>query len=101
MTLNLAKQDITDKKSFFRTQLNHDEGFFSMIQISNDATRVFDNKQYKGSLLDIDTFKEFNNSDRFEGNENNNIEIAHDYIKKLFVEILKDEFIESLKPTWK
>ncbi|GAJ20837.1 unnamed protein product, partial [marine sediment metagenome] len=77
---------LTDNNSFFRIEITHDD-FTSNLQIGNNITQ---NKRI-GSIIDIDTFKSFKDSEFF-----NEMEViinrGHEFEKSLFYSLLREEF---------
>jgi hypothetical protein len=78
-----------------------DEGFYNVIQFYNNVN--YNNVKTKeitvGSLIDIDTSKEYSDSYFLEHLEDE-LNIGHDKNKKLFVATLEPDFLESLNPQY-
>lgn len=77
-----------------------DSNFDNTIQFSNNAVvNLGTPKQKNGSIIDIDTFRDY--SDKyFLDNIEEEIEKAHQCEKTLFFSLLKPEFIDSLNPQY-
>ncbi len=75
-----------------------DRDFDNTIQFSNSAMlNVNLPSQKNGSIIDIDTFREYNDNCFLE-NIVTEIENAHKTEKTLFFSLLKPDFIKSLNP---
>lgn len=84
---------IKDNNKYIRTEINQDD-HIHILQISNNA--LSDTK--KGSIIDIDTVIENNEID-FE-HLDDYLNVLHESSKSLFFDLLKDEFIETLNPSY-
>ena len=76
-----------------------DSGFIKILQVGNAVNIVTNNKHRTGSIIDIDCIYNFDNENFFEiytGLVNK----AHDMGKRLFFDLLSDDFINSLKPEY-
>lgn len=78
-----------------------DGEFINTLQFSNNATYTsnIDFQEFKGSLIDIDTSREYQD-DYFLSNMKEEINKAHLCEKRLFFSLLKDDFIKSLNPDY-
>jgi uncharacterized protein (TIGR04255 family) len=88
------------EKTTFTTLLTEGD-FNQLLSLNNDAVLTSQNpprEEKRGSTVDIDTFtmKEFPS---FEG-VSQIIEEGHALEKKLFFSLLKEDFLESLNPTY-
>lgn len=101
LTIKLELQDSTYslKNSLIRSVIEDVDGFVHTLQISNDAQYNNNEKNTSGSIIDIDTFKEFRMND-ITNYDNSNINTAHDLEKKLFFSLLKDSFLKELSPKY-
>ncbi len=86
------------KNTVIRTEIEKD-GFLNTLQIANNATQVIDNQKKIGSIIDIDTFKEYGNKE-FLDNYKDSIEAGHLIEKDVFFNLLKPDFLNSLKPSF-
>lgn len=105
--VNFVEGDIKDllKMSFqlddntfntlnIRTKIDKD-GFSNNLFFSNDT--FF--KQKKGSMIDIDTSKEYND-DSFVNNIESELQNAHQCEKELFFSLLKEELLQRFNPKY-
>ncbi|GAH57638.1 unnamed protein product, partial [marine sediment metagenome] len=94
LKIDLHGKFLTDNNSFFRTEITHDD-FTSNLQIGNNITQ---NKRI-GSIIDIDTFKSFKDSEFF-----NEMEViinrGHEFEKSLFYSLLREEYLNTLNPVY-
>lgn len=98
MSFNMT-EGYNTKNIQITTQVN-DYNFDSTIQFSNTAVMNANTpNSLTGSIIDIDTFKEYNGTD-FIDNLEEEINNAHKAEKTLFFSLLKPEFVESLKPKY-
>lgn len=86
------------KKTVFRTELQHNN-FLSTLQISNNAKNTKNGKESIGSILDIDTFKDFSD-ESFANNYMEMIHEAHRQEKELFFKLFNEDFLKSLNPIY-
>lgn len=75
-----------------------DADFTNTLQISNNATVNVQEKTLKGSVIDIDTFRE--DVQHFFGNMEAVITNGHETEKRLFFRLLKPDFLATLKPEY-
>ena len=77
-----------------------DTDFDNTVQFSNNAAlNLGSPNQKNGSIIDIDTFRDYSD-DYFLGNIETEIEKAHQCEKTLFFSLLKPQFIDSLNPQY-
>jgi uncharacterized protein (TIGR04255 family) len=82
-----------------RTEIEKD-GFLNTLNIANNARQTIVNKKDRiGSIIDIDTFKEYKNED-FKKIFETEIEYAHKSEKEIFFNLLKTEYLESFNPKY-
>lgn len=98
LNISMDNVEVDSDNIYFRTVLG--KGKFSCtLQISNDAVLHREDGDHRGSLLDIDT-----SLASAEGETilqiNSLLTEAHDVEKKLFFELLKPEFLDTLKPIY-
>lgn len=89
---------LLNETSNLRTEL-HDSGFIKILQVGNAVNIVANNKHRTGSIIDIDCIYNFNNENFFE-NYTELVNTAHDMEKRLFFDLLRADFIDSLKPDY-
>lgn len=87
-------EDMPLEKAVFKTEIK-DGDFSSTLQVANQVSL---NKN-TGSIIDIDTFTSMN-LDSFLENKEDIINQAHAIEKKLFFELLKEEFLLTLQPKY-
>lgn len=95
ITMGFNMTDGYDFNNIMITTQVKDNDFQNTIQFSNSAIY----NQNKGSIIDIDTFKQYSDN-YFLENAEKEIEKAHQCEKKLFFSLLKADFIESLNPKY-
>lgn len=71
-----------------------EESFFHNIVVSNNAEFIIDNQQEKGSIVDIDTYKE-NGLEDFQENYKEYLRQCHLLNKKQFFNVLDKEYIDT------
>ncbi len=90
----IGEADIAYKNTIVRTEIDH--GLFkSSLQVANNAN--YNNKL--GSIIDIDTFTDYNLDDFFAHKEDF-ISDGHAKEKELFFSLLKDDFLKTLNPRY-
>ena len=99
ITLSFQMTEGYSTESVQITTQVQDGDFESTIQFSNTA--VFNNRgiQKKGSIIDIDTFRNYEGN-QFLENIIPEINSAHMAEKNLFFSLLKPEFIKDLNPVY-
>ncbi len=94
LKISFRDNDIEYKNTIVRTEL--EEGNFkSSLQVANNAN--YENKS--GSIIDIDTSTE-SNLDNFFKEKEVIINKGHAIEKELFFSLLKDDFLQTLNPTY-
>lgn len=96
LKITLGTNDILYKNTVVRTEIEHEEGYFSTLQIANNARH----NDVLGSFIDIDTFT-ISNLDSFFDNKTEIINKGHTQEKELFYSLLKDAFLQTLNPEYK
>ncbi len=79
-----------------------DGDFVNIMQLSNCAQYKSPsmNKGALGTIIDIDTIREYNTEDYFITHVEQELNVAHCCEKKLFFSLLQPHFLESLNPTY-
>lgn len=102
--LTISKPDIKKYNTnsiLVRIDTNDKDNFIDTVQITNSAT--YKSPQtgeiLSGSLIDIDSFKEYEDN-YFLENIKEEINKVHQCEKNIFFSLLKEEFLESLKPSY-
>jgi uncharacterized protein (TIGR04255 family) len=103
-------QSIPFKNTVLRTDIVGENGFNNTLQMSNSAQstnqvigkngNIIVNTE-SGSVLDVDTYKEYNENNVTNELILNQIELAHENEKSFFWNILNDEARKTLKPIFK
>lgn len=83
---------------YFRSNFIEDD-IINTLQIANKAEISFDKEKMSGSILDIDSYTD-KNLDAFLKDYQSIIEKVHNVEKKIFFNLLEDEFLSSLKPIY-
>lgn len=84
-----------------RTEIRDCDDFIDTVQITNSATykSPFNTETLLGSLIDIDSFKEYGNN-YFLENLEKEINKVHTCEKNMFFSLLTDDFLDSLNPVY-
>lgn len=98
LTISVNSDTLGATHTTLRTALQKAD-FLNTLHISNDAKRIVDNQQVAGSIIDIDTFKIYNDPN-FHSIYKEEIEKAHNTEKEIFFNLLKSAFLDSLNPTY-
>ncbi len=95
ISLTISEEPIISQKTLLTTEFIYDNSINSTLNISNDAMI----NSVQGSIIDIDTFREYNKSfDVY--SIISDIEAIHDKEKALFFSLLKDEFLKNYNPEY-
>jgi uncharacterized protein (TIGR04255 family) len=97
LRLMLGKDVLQTDFATIRLQIK-DADFVNILQISNNATVNVKDKTLKGSVIDIDTFRE--DVQDFFSNMEALITNGHETEKRLFFRLLKSDFLGTLKPQY-
>ena len=102
--LTISKPDIKNYDTnsiLIRIDSKDKDNFIDTVQITNSATykEPQGGEILSGSLIDIDSFKVYEDN-YFLENIKNEIESVHKCEKTMFFSLLKEEFLESLKPSY-
>lgn len=81
-----------------RTEIK-DGGFINTLQLSNSVTLEKDKELHLGSIIDIDTYRFFDDLSSI-GAYKGNIKVAHKTGKALFFSLLKKDLLNSLNPIY-
>lgn len=98
LSLSIDNNEHKSKNTLIRTEIDKN-GFTNTIHIANDVTRAVGSKVFKGSIIDIDTSRNYIDA-RFLTDFKNEVESAHSTEKELFFSLLKDDFLKFLKPIY-
>lgn len=82
-----------------RTEIEKN-GFMNTLNVANNAKQTIQNNEERnGSIIDIDTFKEYK-GDTFKNIYESEIENAHNLEKEIFFSLLKKEYLETFHPVY-
>ncbi len=101
INLNIAINNVSHESlnTQLRTEIKKN-GFLNTLSIANNAKQILkNNKERIGSIIDIDTFKEYKQDD-FKGIYETEIENAHNSEKEIFFSLLKTEYLNSFNPEY-
>ncbi len=98
LNISINEEPLNPTNTVLRTEI-YKENFHNTLQIANNTTRIIDSKNVVGSIIDIDTFKNYSGTS-FNSIFKNEIESAHNVEKEIFFSLLKEDFLNSLKPTY-
>ncbi len=94
LNIEINNETINYQSTVIRTEFNK-ERFTSTLQVANNVSH----EERYGSIIDIDTVFSLN-LDNFFSEKELIINQGHQIEKQLFFSILKDSFIENLKPEY-
>jgi len=98
LSIDFKNNPISYKNTWLRTELSKD-GFNNNLQISNSSSWNPPKEENKtGSIIDIDTFKNYSDNLEFLKSYMDEISKAHDVEKRIFWELLKPETRKELGP---
>jgi uncharacterized protein (TIGR04255 family) len=98
LVVKVGDEPLESKNTFVRAEIPSND-FLSVLQIANNATMVFDNETFTGSVIDIDT-STTNNLNDFFSSYHNLVMKGHEEEKKIFFELLNPAFLATLNPTY-
>jgi uncharacterized protein (TIGR04255 family) len=100
LEIQYNKVAIPYSKTFLRTELDQD-GFSNTLQVSNSHLKEISHsrKTEIGSIIDIDTYREYENKPTLD-QVLKDIEAGHDVEKKIFWNLLGKDLKNTLKPTF-
>lgn len=99
LLISYNKEVIPYRKTLLRTELEVDN-FINTLQLSNDATQQLPSGLRYGSIIDVDTYREYPSPNNFTEIFRNEINHGHDIEKQIFWDLLNDEFKSELRPTF-
>lgn len=85
--------------TLFKTEIQRNN-FTNILQISNNSEINREGLLSKGSIIDIDTYKEYAGNNFFLTSYKEEIENGHNAEKSLFFSLLTQEFLNELNPTY-
>ncbi len=96
--INLINNVLNTQSTSLKTEIIDDD-IVKIINILNKVNIKHNNKNFIGSMLDIDIISNFSlNNNEFNDEMDSILKISHDKEKELFFNLLKDDFLESLNP---
>ncbi len=98
LSINFNDNIHISKNSLIRTEFEKN-GFTNLVHIANNIDQNINSTIKNGSIIDIDTFKEYLDLD-FQNKYEDELNKAHETEKELFFSLLNTEFISSLIPTY-
>jgi len=99
LDININSTSHKPKNTQLRTEIEKN-GFLNTLNIANNAKQAIqNNKERNGSIIDIDTFKEYEQVD-FKKIYKSEIETAHNSEKEIFFNLLKTEYLETFNPKY-
>jgi len=99
LSLSIDDNEHECKNTLIRTEILKND-FINTVHIANNVNRLENGRPIFGSIIDIDTSRNYSNA-QFICDYKNEIESAHDSEKELFFSLLKNDFLNSLKPIFK
>jgi uncharacterized protein (TIGR04255 family) len=99
LTINNEQTELINSTIRMQVESNEDT-FISSLQLSNSAGKETPQGKISGSVIDIDTFKNYNDEGSFYDDFSKEIQTGHDIEKNLFFSLLKQDFLESLNPIY-
>jgi len=99
LDITINNEEHKPKNTLLRTEIEM-RGFLNTLNIANNAKQaISQNSKRSGSIIDIDTYKEYNNKNFMEIYESE-IQNAHNVEKEIFFNLLKKDYLESLNPKY-
>lgn len=100
LTMKINDEKAALINSTIRIQIKSEREFNSTLQLSNNARGGNEQERVRGSVIDIDTFKFYPDTNNFFDDFYAEINIGHDIEKELFFSLLKKEYLKSLNPIY-
>lgn len=97
-SIGINEQPVAYKNTALRTEIEKD-GFLNTLLISNSAERNDQGTTQNGSLIDIDTFRTYSDSE-FLSNYEEEIDKGREIEKDIFFSLLSDKLLNELNPTY-
>lgn len=99
VNIKISDNDFKQAKNYVRTEWNESDTTY-ILQISNNVILNENEKHINGSLIDIDVSKSFDQSTFLIKDYEALLVRFHESQKKIFFNILKPEFLDSLQPEY-
>ncbi len=98
--ISINKNPIIYKNTLLKTDLV-EFGFNNLLQISNNSKRKLENRTVNGSIIDIDTSRDYGSGNvQYHKMFEDEINQAHIAEKNTFFKLLSDELLNELKPIY-
>lgn len=98
LTVNINKTLQTSSETIIRTLIENG-GYSNILQISNNVVNEVKGQQVNGSVIDIDTYKEYSDN-YFLSHFETELTNGHNIEKEIFFMLLEDAFLKSLNPEY-
>ena len=98
VTLDIRNIKLPRESTIFRAEILSG-GFMNVINIADKVTQLKNNIPTVGSVIDIDTSRNYSD-DSFISNLRTEINSAHEEEKKIFFDLLKPDFLNTLNPIY-
>lgn len=98
LEVNINDQKLTDESTNLRTEIIDDK-WIKVLQVGNAIAIEKEGKIQNGSVIDIDCLYNIDDEDFFSSHREI-IETGHVKEKELFFSLLKQSFLDTLKPTF-
>jgi len=95
LSIKLNDKTLGANQINFTAEIPYEHGA-SNLKLINFAEAIFENQATKGSIVDIDTYVQQEKFDNFK----DAVECAHTAEKKLFFNLLEQEFLNTLNPVY-
>ncbi|MCK5741688.1 MAG: TIGR04255 family protein [Chlorobi bacterium] len=99
LEVKIDNKILSDESTNLRTEII-DGQYINILQVGNSLNITKNNQDISGSIIDIDCIYNVENTTEFLSDRSDIIEGLHNNEKKLFFSILKESFLEELKPTY-
>lgn len=98
LQLIISDENVISKNLTIRTEILKND-FVNLVLFANNVQILIEGINSTGSIIDIDTFKEFNDNN-FIQNYQNEIVQAHKIEKEIFFSLLNSKFLTTLNPVY-
>lgn len=99
LSVSVIGHDLPDQTTTIRTEF-WDGEMTKVLHVANRVHVMFDGAAARGSVIDIDCLYPFDREDDFYETYPAMAAAAHQAEKKLFFELLKPEFLDTLNPSY-
>jgi len=98
LSLKIGESAHPCNNTLIRTEIVN-EDFSNLIHIANNVTQENNGTSRVGSIIDIDTFRNYSDS-LFMDDYKHQVDLAHNSEKELFFSLLNNDFLNSLIPIY-